>query len=112
MRRRSYRTTLDVQTLSGTTSADGRGHPQETFATIDTVQASVEDLRGDETIRGREIYAEATHTVELDYLSTINHRSRFQFPGSTTRTLNIVTLDNVDERDRTLVCVCKEERTT
>ncbi len=111
-RRRSYRTTLEVQALvSGTTSADSRGHSQTVFATIDTIQARVKNLRGDETIRGREIYANATHEVELDYLPTIDNRSRFKFPG-TTRFLNISDLDNVEERGRTLVCICEEEKTT
>ena len=117
-RRRSYRTTLEVQTLSaGTTSADSRGHSQTTFGTIDTVQASVKSVSGpgsrggDELFRGREIFAKATHLVELDYLSTIDTRSRFRFFG-TTRVLNIVDANNVEERDRTLVCVCEEEKTT
>lgn len=108
-RRRLYRTRLDLQTLSGSTSADSRGHSQQTFATIATVQASVEQLRGREGMLARELIPTATHRIELDYHPSVTPRARFRAAGSTSRFFNVESAENVEERNRTHVCICVEE---
>jgi len=107
-RRRGRTVRLEVQTLSGSTSADSRGHSQKSFSTYQTVHAFVKQLRGEEAQFAREIVPRATHEVEIDYLAKVKPRSRFKFPNES-RYLNVESVDNIEERGRTMVCLCHEQ---
>jgi head-tail adaptor len=111
MRRRSYRTKLEVQVLSGSTAADAYGHTQKTWKKKATVRANVRQLKGDEVTIGSEILAKATHRVEHDYSARAHEKARYKYPGKK-RFLNILTADNVEQRNRTTVAICVEERST
>ena len=108
-RRRDYRTELRVQVLSGTTSADSRGHSQETYKTVDRLWAAVRQLRGDEAIVAREQFGVATHEVEHDYNDHVTQTARYIVAESTARVLNVVTVDDVDGRRRTQRVTVREE---
>ena len=105
MRRRDYRHKVQVQALSGTTSAGSRGQVQKTFSTVETTQAAIRHLKGQELLWARELYAKATHEVELDYTANVTPTARLKF-GS--RFLNIGSVDNLEERNRTIRLLCDE----
>lgn len=106
-RRRSYRTELVLQTLQGSTTADSRGHTQRAFADREPLKGAVESGGGKEMTIAREIQPTATHLVETDYTPSAKPRARLKIlPGGAV--LNILSLDNVDLRNRTLQYVCEE----
>ena len=111
MRRRDYRTRLKLQTLSGSTAADSRGHSKKAYATAATVWGNLKQIGGDEAvIASKEILAKATHRVEIDYLTTALQTARLVVADSTARVLNVLAVDDLEDRHRTLVLTCKEER--
>jgi head-tail adaptor len=110
-RRRARRVSLQLQTATtGSTASDGLGHDQLVFSTKETPYGYVKQLRGQELVLARELVPLATHQVEIDYSTHCNARSRFKFPGSTTRFLNVESVDNFEERNCLMVCLCHEER--
>lgn len=109
-RRRDFRTRLDVQTLQGSTTVDSRGHSSKAFATVTTIHGAKRQLRGEEAIYARQIDARATHEVEVDYNNWIDERTRLLVSGSTSEILEIIAIDNVDARNRTLRLTCGEKR--
>ena len=109
-RRRDFRTKLDLQTLQGSTSADGRGHSQKAFATVKTLYGAKRQLRGEEAVFAREIDPRATHEVEVDYDSRIAEQARLLVGGSTSEALDIISIDDVEARGRTMRLVCGERK--
>ena len=109
-RRRDFRTKLDLQTLQGSTSADSRGHSQKTFTTVATIYGAKRQLRGEEAVLARQIDARATHEVEVDYNGQIIERARLLVDGSTSEMLDIITIDNVEARGRTMRLMCGERK--
>jgi SPP1 family predicted phage head-tail adaptor len=75
------------------------------------VYAYVRQLDGEEATLAREIVPRATHQVEIDYDARCKPRARFKFPNES-RYLNIESVDNFEERNRHMVCVCVEEVST
>ena len=111
-RRRGRNTQLWLQTLSVSTGPDARGHGSRTFQDGDLCWAYVRQLTGEEIQFAREIAPRATHEVEIDYSTACTPRARFRVHGSTSRVLHIVNVNNVEERNREQVCLCREELTT
>jgi len=111
MRRRSYRTRLELQVLQASTACDARGHSQRQFATVERVWASVAQIDADEVLLARERFPEATHRVEHDYTTRAHARARYKFPNIE-RYLPILGVDDVDHRGRTTVAICREEQST
>jgi len=108
-RRRDYRTKLELQTLQGSTTADARGHSQKAFATaLSPVYGAKRQLRGEEVVLARQIDPTATHEIEMDFNSQIVEGARLLVAGSTSEILNIVSVDNVEDRNRTAVVLCGE----
>jgi len=106
-RRRDYRTQLTLQTLQGSTAADSRGHTQRSHADKETLWGWVETIGGKEGILAREIQPTATHFVETDYTANAKPRARLKVNGSGA-VLNILSVDNVEQRGRTCQYVCEE----
>jgi len=109
MRLRSYRHSVDIQTLSGSTTAASRGQSQKSYSTVQTVRGSIEQLRGEEALIARQIHPRATHQVEMYYSDRVNTRARLKFGD---RVLNIHQVENRGERDRVLRLLCSEELCT
>jgi len=113
IRRVGYRTKLVLQTLRGSTGADSRGHSQKSYTDRRTLYAHVEQLRGNEGILAHEIQPTATHRVECDYYPDVSVRSRFKVNGSDpARYLNVLSCENVGQRNRTLEVICVERIAT
>ena len=72
---------------------------------IATVWGAVEPVSGRETIVAERPQATVTHKVTLRYRADVDARMRILF-GS--RSLNIRSVINQDERGRWLVCLCEE----
>lgn len=111
-RRRDYRTRLTLQVLSGSTTPTSRGHSQRTY--VDRIKGAygcVEQASGREGVLAREIQPTATHFIETDFTPTANVKSRWKIEA-TGALLNILSLDNVEQRNRTLQCVCEERVST
>ena len=106
-RRRSYRTKLALQTLQGSTTADSRGHTQRAFADKQILRGAVETGSGREMVLAREIQPTATHFVETDYTPNAKPRARLKIVSSGA-VLNILSVDNLEQRNRTCQYVCEE----
>lgn len=102
----ALRDRVEIQTLSGTTTAGSRGQTQKTFSTVERTRANIKQLRGDEAIRVRQIIATATHSVVMRYTSTAAVDTRLKFGA---RIFGIKAVDNIDERNRWLELTCAEE---
>lgn len=88
------------------TSAGTRGQSSGSWSTVEAnVPAKIENLTGREAERARQIAPTATHQVTLRYRSGVTTQQRLLF-GS--RELNIEHVNNLDERNRVLVLLCKE----
>lgn len=102
-RRRDFRTRLDLQTLQGSTTPDARGHSQKAFATvIEGLYGAMRQLKGEEAILARQINPVITHEIEMDHRTEIVEEARFLVAGSTSQVLNVISIDNVEDRDRTM----------
>ena len=86
-----------VTVQSASASADAFGQLAPAWADVGTYWANVQPLSGREAERARQVRADATHVVDMRIPTAITVEHRLRFDG---RTLNIVEVRNVDERDR------------
>jgi SPP1 family predicted phage head-tail adaptor len=87
------------------TTKDSVGQQTLTWSTFATVYAAVEPLSGRELIAAQAIQNETTHRVTLRYLAALVSGMRINFGG---RYLNILSVRNIEERDREMICECSE----
>jgi SPP1 family predicted phage head-tail adaptor len=90
-----------------TETRDTDGSVIETWSTYVTVQASIEPISGREYFAAQSTQADATHRISLRYLSGIVPKMRVKF-GS--RIFDILSIINVDERNRELQLMCRESQ--
>lgn len=99
---------------AGTTAYDTYGQVSVSttaWATGITTRAKIEQLSGNESVIARQIYANATHRVTIDYNSTLASTGgarRAVVFGS--RFLHIGAVINPDLENRQLQLLCGEER--
>lgn len=109
MRIGALRQRLTLQSLVET--KDAYGQMVKSWATVATVYGEVRPLQGRELVNAAQIKADLTHLVTMRYIDSLEPgkrtvpSERILFKG---RTLNIIDVANVDERDRTLVLHCQE----
>ena len=84
---------------------DAGGGATIIWTDIATVWGAVEPISGRETIVAERPQATVTHKVRVRYRADVDARMRILF-GS--RSLNIRSVINQDERGRWLVCLCEE----
>jgi head-tail adaptor len=107
----NYTIPVDVEVLASSTAGpDSRGRHQREWASVETGFVSMKYLRGREGAFTREIHATATHAVEMPYSSRVSPRARLKLNSS--RYLNILASENVNEQGKVLRLVCVEEVTT
>ena len=92
-----------IQAATDTRTSDGS--ITRTWATADTVWASVEPLTGRELTEAMKVAGMATLRVTIRYYSGLTTAHRLLFG---TRVLEIVNVGNTDERNRTLAVLCTE----
>lgn len=108
MRAGKLRHSLAIQSASE--SRDAMGGVTLTYSTYATRWGSVETIEGYEGVVGAGVQSGATHTVRVRYdaaLSGTVPRHRIVF-GS--RTMDIVDVNNTDQRNVELVMTCKEQK--
>lgn len=86
---------VTVQSL--TVTQDEYGAPVETWTTMATVWVSIEPLEGREYFAARQVNAEVTGRIRMRYLPGVLPSMRVLYG---TRTFNILSIINPDERKR------------
>ncbi len=86
---------------------DDVGQPIESPTTVGTFWAEVTPQGGGEQLAADSVKHTATHQVTMRYLGSIpiTEKHKLLFKG---RTLNILNVNNTEERDRQLVLSCRE----
>jgi SPP1 family predicted phage head-tail adaptor len=103
MRAGLLRQVVTVESLSTTENDDGT--VTESWTSAGTRRALIAPLRGREFFEAAQLGADVTHKVTMRYMSGLTPRHRLTFGG---RTLQIVSVLNIEERDRTMQVMCKE----
>lgn len=93
-----------LQTL-GTPTRNDSGDTVETWETYAKPWVSIEPLRGRELFTAQAVDARMTHRVTLRYVSNVSPADRL-LCGE--RVLHILSVANIDERDRMLQLLCTE----
>ena len=98
-----------VELQASTPVQDGTGQPIDAWATVTggTVWASIEPISGREFIAAGSFQSEVSHIVTLRWDSTITLTSKFRIKFGS-RYFSIVSVRNVEERNRMWELGCKE----
>ena len=107
MRIGGLRQRLRIQ--SATETRTDAGGTTRAWADDAVVWAAVRPLAGREYMEARRVDADVSHEVRIRYWSGLTPSHRFVFDGDTARVLNIVSVFNVEERNRELIVMCKED---
>lgn len=99
----SYRHPIDIQENRPTQPSFGE--PVDAWVTVEHTRASIEPMNGRELMLARQVYALATHKVELRYTANAKTTNRIKFG---TRTFDINHVGNPGERNRQVVLTCQE----
>jgi SPP1 family predicted phage head-tail adaptor len=94
-----------IELHSASETSDDYGDVLESWSSYATVWARVMPLQGRELLLAQQVNAELTHQVEIRYNSTVTTTHRVIL-GS--RTLEIVSIINEDERNKNMIMLCKE----
>ena len=95
---------LTLQQRTPGTNAEGA--PQDTWATVGTVWASVSPLSTRELLMAAQAGIQLTHLVTIPYRTDVDHNSRF-LEGS--RVLDVVSAPlDLEERHINLQIMCRE----
>lgn len=84
------------------------GDETEVWSTVATVFAEIIPLAGTERIDGSEVHANATHRLNIRFRPSMSTSMRIMY-GS--RTLQIISIRDIDERHHELELMCAEEVT-
>lgn len=88
-----------------TKDLDARGQSTNAWAVTEYAWAEVVTLTGTELEIARKLHANATHKVTLRYFAGRSTKQRINLGD---RTLNILSIDNVDQRGIEHVLICGE----
>lgn len=103
MRAGKLRNVIEIQRYSE--AQDSYGEMIRGWTTDITAHASIEPLNGRERFEAQQIIPDVTHTVIMRYQADVTPKHRVRFNG---RTFNIMSVLNIDERNRELQLLCKE----
>jgi len=96
------RVTLQSFTVS---TWDSYGEEQKSWSDVGTYYAEVLTLSGREAVNAKQICAEATHLVRIRWIGPVDPSQQFLWGG---RTLHILHVNNVDNRNREYQILCNE----
>ncbi len=97
-----HRVTIEAPALL----TDAGGGASETWMPIAEVFAEIVPASGREVVTADRISAEASHRITLRFRADVGPTARIRFG---TRAFDILSVRNLNERNRWLVCDCKEE---
>lgn len=87
---------------------DSTGDPvSDGWTTFATRWAFVKPLTGREVVQAQQIHAETTHSITLRYMNGINEAHRVLYEG---RDFQILSVINVEERDKELILLAVESK--
>ena len=81
------------------------GEPTVVWSTFKTIRVSIEPLRGREFFDSEKFNSEVTHKIKMRYLGGLTSKMRIKFG---TRYFNILSVININERNRELHLMCAE----
>lgn len=96
-----------VQIQEKSETNDTENELAQSWRTINIVWASVEPIKAVQQMQYKSIGVDATHLVGMDARIEISELNRLVFNG---RNFEILTIENLQERDFDLVITCKEVR--
>jgi SPP1 family predicted phage head-tail adaptor len=94
-----------VELHSPAVTRDAYGQPKETFTKYADAWAKVEPLSMKEQVQNEQVMGERTHRITIRFNEDVDRKDRVVF-GS--RTFEIVSIVNPDERNRVLELISKE----
>lgn len=97
---------ITVEAFTETPRADGG--IDEAWTNVGQRWASIEPLNGKEFMEAQQLGSEVTHRVKLRHFPGLTPKHRLTFG---TRTFNIVSVLNLDERSIVAELMCKEDVT-
>lgn len=103
MRAGELRYFITIQQRSVT--RDDFGAESATWSTFSSVWAKVSPLSGREMEHAQAIHSDTTHQVTIRYLAGVTPEMRIQHDS---RTLEILSVRNIDERNIQLGLLCRE----
>lgn len=103
---RPRRVTLEAPPPPGENRDATYGDPQPAWGPVAEVWASVKPLSGREAMLAQQLQPDVTHAVRLRYRAGVGPECRLVLKG---RKLNVVSVLNVEERDRSLELLCIEQ---
>lgn len=109
MRAGQLRHTIAIQ--ERTPTADGMGGFTETWATVSgmgSVRAAVWPVRGDEKLDAMKLEYVEPRKIRIRYRPGITTKNRIYW-SDRSKTFNIVSINNIDEKNRMLDMVCTED---
>ncbi len=104
MRSGALRHLVKIQTY--TKSRDAYGEEIETWEDFFAPHASIEPLIGREYLAAKQVQAEVSHKIRMRYIAGITSTMRIVFG---TRIFGIVSIINVQERNREIVIMATED---
>ncbi len=105
------RHTVKIQAYSTGLDTYGQSSTAGLWNDCVEVRAKISPLRGNEAILARQVYPSASHSIMIDYLSTMDTTGATQLRvlyGS--RAMNIGAILNPDEENWQMELLCGEER--
>jgi len=100
-----------IELQSYTSAADTIGQPIKTYSTYSTVWAYIRPMSGRELMNAQQPIGEVTHQVTIRYDSSVSVDDRIRYYDNVKkayRYFDINYVGNRDEKDVTLVLMCKE----
>jgi len=94
---------IAIQTLD--TTRDAMGGQPTSYTTVATVWGGIRPLNGRETFSAQAADADVTHEITIRRYEGLTPKHRLYHDS---RAFNIESIRNIEERDRLMVCVCKE----
>jgi len=98
-----------VTLARATTTTDGGGDIVTAYATVATgVPASVEPLRGNELFTAQQVASEVTHRIRIRYAAKWSDLTAKDRVTLASRNFDVLSVLNVNERNRELEIMAKE----
>lgn len=94
-----------VRIQNATASQDAYGDTTDTFADVDEVYASIEPLQGAELFAAQQVDPSVSYRVRMRYTDEVTPQTRIVHG---TRTLEVVSVMDREERHIELELLCKE----
>ena len=104
MRAGQLRHRVIIQSVSDAASAFG--DISQSWSTLATVWGKVEPLSAQEAFSAQQTKTRVSHKVTMRYRSDVTTKNRLSYDS---RVLNITSILNEDERNKTLTLLCVEE---